>query len=100
MTVRPCTCDPWAPDEACPQHGDDEHRIVDEVEPRRCPWCRRLPRADERHLVLAGTSGPDNSPEPEYVCLDRDDELLPMGDEPVVVPDPWQVPGPVPPPPF
>jgi hypothetical protein len=25
---RRCTCDPWAPDEACPVHGDDEHRIV------------------------------------------------------------------------
>lgn len=26
MTGARCSCDPWAPDEACPVHGDDEHR--------------------------------------------------------------------------
>jgi len=54
-----------------------------EPEQPACPACRRIPLPDDHHQVLAGTSGPDDSPEPEYVCLDDQGAVLaPMPTDP------------------
>lgn len=48
-----------------------------------CPSCHRIPEPGEDHEVLVGVHGPDDSPEPEYVCLDADLyrlDPLPVGD--------------------
>lgn len=56
-----------------------------------CPNCGRAIRPGERHLVIVAVSGPDDSPEPEYECLDTGDLPLPFAPpaETQTEPDPF-----------
>jgi hypothetical protein len=89
-----CLCDPWAADETCPVHGDDEHRTVSvahDPDLDRCAhgrlridWCTFCPR----RYVDGVMTGPFIEPE------------LVMTNDAQITPDPWATMGPVPPPPF
>jgi hypothetical protein len=95
-----CTCTPYpygdGPEVDCPVHGDPERHP--------CGLCGLVPRDGEQHRALfaVGQTGEDA----EEVCIGPDRRQLdyaPLpGTEPapVLVPDPWASPGPVPPPPF
>lgn len=56
-----------------------------------CVRCGRLIAPGEQHLVIVGVSGPDDSPEPEYECLDAGDLPLPFAPpaETQTEPDPF-----------
>lgn len=73
-----CCCDPWAPSEACPIHGDEEHRT-----PRLCGLCGLIPEEGEQHRQVYG-GGPDGD-DVEEVCVGPDRHQLAYA----TVPDPW-----------